>query len=88
MRQKAIPPIRFGRTATRWLRALVVVLKQAGRDLSRENIMKVATNLPDTTTLPMVLPEIKISSSPTDYRPMKSMRLVQFDGKMYKLVPE
>jgi branched-chain amino acid transport system substrate-binding protein len=68
--------------------ALVVVLKQAGNDLSRENILKAATNLPDTTTLPMVLPGIKISSSPTDYRPMKSMRLVQFDGKMYKLVAE
>jgi branched-chain amino acid transport system substrate-binding protein len=68
--------------------ALVIVLKQAGNDLSRENIMKAATNLPDTTTLPMVLPGIKISSSPTDYRPMKSMRLVQFDGKMYKLIPE
>ena len=65
--------------------ALVVVLKQAGNDLSRENIMKAATNLPDTTTLPMVLPGIKISSSPTDYRPMKSMRLVQFDGTMYRL---
>jgi len=68
--------------------ALVIVLKQAGNDLSRENIMKAATSLPDTTTLPMVLPGIKISSSPTDYRPMKSMRLVQFDGKMYKLIPE
>jgi branched-chain amino acid transport system substrate-binding protein len=68
--------------------ALVVVLKQAGIDLSRKNILKAATNLPDTTTLPMVLPGIKISSSPTDYRPMKSMRLVQFDGKMFKLVPE
>jgi len=68
--------------------ALVVVLKQAGQDLSRENIMKAATNLPDTTTLPMVLPGIKVSSSPTDYRPMKSMRLAQFDGKMYRLLPD
>ena len=68
--------------------ALVVVLKQAGNDLSRENIMKAATNLPDTTTLPMVLPGIKISSSPTDYRPMKSLRLARFDGKMYQLLPE
>jgi branched-chain amino acid transport system substrate-binding protein len=68
--------------------ALVVVLKQAGNDLSRENILKAATNLPDTTTLPMVLPGIKISSSPTDYRPMKSMRLVRFSGKMYELLPE
>jgi branched-chain amino acid transport system substrate-binding protein len=68
--------------------ALVVVLKQAGDDLSRENIMKAATSLPDTTTLPMVLPGIKISTSPTDYRPMKSMRLVQFDGKIFRLAPE
>lgn len=68
--------------------ALVVVLKQAGNDLSRENILKAATNLPDTTTLPMVLPGIKISTSPTDYRPMKSMRLARFDGTMYRLLPE
>jgi len=68
--------------------ALVVVLKQAGNDLSRENILKAATSLPDTTTLPMVLPGIKISSSPTDYRPMKSMRLARFDGTMYRLLPE
>ena len=67
--------------------ALVVVLKQAGNDLSRENILKAATNLPDTTKLPMVLPGITISTSPTDYRPMKSMRLSQFDGKMYQLLP-
>lgn len=68
--------------------ALVVVLKQAGKDLSRENIMHAATHLPDTTTLPLVLPGIKISTSPTDYQAMKGMRLVQFDGKMYKLIPE
>jgi branched-chain amino acid transport system substrate-binding protein len=68
--------------------ALVVVLKLAGNDLSRENIMKAATHLPDTTTLPLVLPGIKISTSPTDYQAMKGMRLVQFDGKMFKLVPE
>ncbi len=68
--------------------ALVVVLERAGNDLSRENIMKAATSLPDTTTLPMVLPGIKISTGPDDYRPMKSMRLVRFDGTMYKLIPE
>ena len=68
--------------------ALVVVLKQAGDDLSRENIMKAATNLPDTTTLPMVLPGIKIGTSPTDFRPMKSMRLARFDGTMYQLLPD
>jgi len=68
--------------------ALVVVLKQAGNDLSRENIMSAATHLPDTTTLPLVLPGIRISTSPTDYQAMKGMRLVQFDGKMFKLLPD
>ena len=68
--------------------ALVLVLKQAGNDLSRENIMSAATHLRDTTTLPLVLPGIKISTSPTDYQAMKGMRLVQFDGKTFKLLPE
>jgi len=68
--------------------ALVIVLKQAGKDLTRESIMKAATNLPKTTTLPMVLPGIEISTAPDDYRAMKGMRLVQFDGTMYKLLPE
>ncbi len=68
--------------------AMVIVLKRAGNDLSRENILKAATSLPETTTLPMVLPGIKISTSPTDYRAMKSLRLARFDGKMYRLLPE
>ena len=68
--------------------ALVVVLQRAGNDLSRENILNAATHLPDTTKLPMVLPGITVSTSPTDYRPMKSMRLVRFDGRMYHLLPE
>jgi branched-chain amino acid transport system substrate-binding protein len=68
--------------------ALVVVLRQAGNDLSRENILNAATHLPDTTKLAMVLPGITISTSPEDYRPMKSMRLARFDGRMYHLLPE
>ena len=68
--------------------ALVLVLKQAGKDLTRESIMKAATSLPDTTMLPLVLPGIKISTSPDDYRAMKGMRLAQFDGTMYRLLPD
>jgi ABC-type branched-subunit amino acid transport system substrate-binding protein len=68
--------------------AMVVVLKQAGKDLTRESIMTAATNLPKNTTLPMVLPGIEISTTPDDYRAMKGVRLVRFDGTMYKLIPE
>jgi branched-chain amino acid transport system substrate-binding protein len=46
--------------------ALIQVLKQAGSDLSRENIMRQATNLHDLE-LPMLLPGIKVNTSPTDY---------------------
>jgi branched-chain amino acid transport system substrate-binding protein len=65
----------------------VIVLKQACNDLSRENILKAAANLPDTTKRPMVLSGRAISAGPTDYRPMKSMRLAQFEGEMYRLLP-
>ena len=56
-------------------------LRQAADDLSCENIVKAATHLPETTTPPMVLPAIRITSRPIDYRPMKSLRLVQLAEK-------
>jgi len=62
--------------------ALVQVLKQAGSDLSRENIMRQATNLRDLE-LPMLLPGIKVNPSPTDYYPVQQLQLVRFDGKRW-----
>jgi branched-chain amino acid transport system substrate-binding protein len=61
---------------------MVQVLKQCGDDLSRENIMREAANLRGLT-LPMMLPGVTINTSPTDYRPIKQMRLVRFDGKSW-----
>jgi branched-chain amino acid transport system substrate-binding protein len=61
---------------------MVQVLKQCGDDLSRENIMREAANL-HGLTLPMMLPGVTINTSPTDYRPIKQMRLVRFDGKSW-----
>jgi hypothetical protein len=62
--------------------ALVQVLKQAGSDLSRENIMRQATNLRDLE-LPMLLPGIKVNTSPTDYYPVQQLQLMRFDGKRW-----
>jgi branched-chain amino acid transport system substrate-binding protein len=62
--------------------ALVQVLKQAGSDLSRENIMRQATNLRDLA-LPMLLPGVKINTSPTDYYPVQQLQLMRFDGKRW-----
>ncbi len=62
--------------------AMVQVLKQAGNDLSRENIMRQATNLRDVE-LPMLLPGIKVNTSPTDYYPVQQLQLMRFDGKRW-----
>jgi hypothetical protein len=62
-------------------------LKQAGNDLSRENTMKAATHLPNTTKLDMVLPGIEVSTSSTDYQALKGMRIVQFNSTLFKLLP-
>jgi branched-chain amino acid transport system substrate-binding protein len=62
--------------------ALIQVLKQAGSDLSRENIMRQATNLRDFE-LPMLLPGIKVNTSPTDYWAVQQLQLMRFDGKRW-----
>jgi len=60
------------------VQTLVEVLKRCGDDFSRENIMKVASHL--DLELPMLLPGIKISTSPSDFRPIKQLQLQRFDG--------
>jgi branched-chain amino acid transport system substrate-binding protein len=64
--------------------AVVELLKQCGDNLTRENIMKHASNL-DNVELPMLLPGIRLKTTPTDLRPIKQMRLVRFNGERYVL---
>jgi branched-chain amino acid transport system substrate-binding protein len=61
---------------------LVQVLKQCGDDLTRENVMRQAANLKDLE-LPMLLPGIKINTSPTDFYPIEQVQLTRFDGKTW-----
>ena len=63
--------------------AVVQILKQCGDDLTRENIMKQASHL--NMELPLLLPGIRLQTTPTDLRPIKQMRLVRFDGERYVL---
>jgi branched-chain amino acid transport system substrate-binding protein len=63
---------------------LIQVLKQCGDDLSRDNIMRQAANLHEVT-LPLLLPGTKINTSPTDYRPLKQLRLARFNGQNWQL---
>jgi branched-chain amino acid transport system substrate-binding protein len=58
------------------------VLKQCGDDLTRENVMRQAASLKDLQ-LPMLLPGIRINTSPTDYYPIKQVQLMKFDGKQW-----
>ncbi len=61
---------------------LVHVLKACGDDLSRENVMRQAANLKGLE-LPMLLPGIKLNTSPTDFYPIGEMVLTRFDGKRW-----
>jgi len=55
----------------------VQVLRQAGDDLTRQNIMHEAANL-RALALPMLLPGLTIDTGPGDYEPLKSIAPVRF----------
>jgi branched-chain amino acid transport system substrate-binding protein len=58
-------------------------LRQCGDDLTRENLMRQATNL--DMALPMLLPGVRIKTTPTDYYPIKQIQLARFDGTRWVL---
>ncbi|KJC46849.1 branched-chain amino acid ABC transporter substrate-binding protein [Bradyrhizobium sp. LTSP885] len=62
---------------------LLQVLRQCGDDLSRDNIMRQAASLKNYQS-PIALPGIVINTGPKDFRPIKQMRLVQFDGTAWQ----
>jgi branched-chain amino acid transport system substrate-binding protein len=64
--------------------SLVHVLKQAGDDLTRENIMRQASSMKDVQ-IPLLLPGIRLSTSATDFAPIKQMQLAKFNGKAWEL---
>ena len=61
------------------------VLRQCGDDLTRENILRQATNLKNWRN-PALLPGSMINTSPTDYRVVEYMKLQRFNGKVWELV--
>src|SRR5215468_921643 len=63
---------------------LVHVLKQAGDNLTRDNVMKQAASLKDVTT-DIALPGIKANTSPTDYRLNKQLQMMKFNGERWEL---
>jgi len=56
---------------------MVQVLKQAGDDMTRENVMKQAASLKDFTP-DTLLPGVKINTSATDFAPIEQLKMMQF----------
>jgi branched-chain amino acid transport system substrate-binding protein len=63
---------------------MVKVLEMCGDKLTRENVMKQATNLKDVV-LDFALPGISINTTPTDYRVYKQVQMARFDGERWVL---
>src|ERR1035437_4259580 len=64
-----------------------IILKNCGDELTRENLLKQATNL-SGISLPLLLPGITVSVSPDDYSTFSTFRLAKFDGKTWKFFGE
>jgi branched-chain amino acid transport system substrate-binding protein len=62
---------------------LEAVLKACGDDLSAENILKQAFAIKNLE-LPMLLPGIKVNTSPTDHIPVDQMQFMRFNGKSWE----
>ena len=63
---------------------MVHVLKQSGDDLTRENVLKQATNLKNVE-LDLSLPGIKGNTAPNDYRVNKQLQMMKFNGERWEL---
>ena len=68
-----------------YAQTLEQVLRQCGDDLTRENILRQATNLKNYRN-PALLPGTLINTSPADYRVIKTMKLQRFNGKVWDLL--
>ena len=64
--------------------ALVSVLRRCGDELTRENVMKQVASIKDLE-LPMLLPGIKANTTPSDFYPLKQMRMQRFTGDRWEL---
>jgi branched-chain amino acid transport system substrate-binding protein len=60
------------------------VLKQCGDDLTRENVMKQATNLKNVE-FDLALPGMKANTTENDYRVNKQMQMMKFNGERWEL---
>ncbi|MBC7586125.1 MAG: ABC transporter substrate-binding protein [Tardiphaga sp.] len=60
-----------------------ILLRACGDDLTRENLVRQATHL-TKVSLPLFLPGVTISTTPTDYAAYNTFKMARFDGKTWK----
>jgi branched-chain amino acid transport system substrate-binding protein len=58
------------------------ILQQCGDNLTRENVMYQATHMHDAE-FSLLLPGVKVNTSPTNYRAFNQLQLEKFDGKRW-----
>lgn len=63
--------------------ALAQVLSQCSDDLTRENVMKHVTNM--DFELGVLLPGIRVKTSPTDYYPLEQLQMMRFNKESWEL---
>jgi len=63
---------------------MVAVLKAAGDNLTRENVMKQAANMKDIE-VDGVPPGVKINTKPTNYSPVSQLQLMRIKGETWEL---
>src|SRR5215471_12313970 len=60
------------------------VLEMCGDELTRENVMKQATNLKDVVG-DLTLPGMSLNTTPTDYMINKQLQMMRFNGERWEL---
>jgi hypothetical protein len=68
----------FGAAAT-----MVQALTQCGDDLSRDNIMRQATNIKKFHA-PMLMPGVTIDTAPDNFTPIRRLQLARFNGENWE----
>ncbi|HVB68624.1 MAG TPA: hypothetical protein VNE67_12295, partial [Acetobacteraceae bacterium] len=68
----------YGLSYTMWK-----VLEQCKGNFSRANVMKQVANIHDLE-VPVLLPGVKVNTSPTNFHPTKALQLAKWDGSTWK----
>ncbi len=64
-------------------KTMLQTLHQCGDDFSRERVMREVANLRDLE-LPVLLPGIKVNTSPTNFHPIRAMQLQKWNGRTWE----